>query len=273
MKRRRKQYRSSPKARRLPKLLWFLLGVALVAVVLFTGQVLRKPQPSVADPQAQWDLRQQTVSQVIRSADRTALIGSSATQGNPDADIILFEFSDFQCPYCARASLDVQALMEKHGEDVLFVYKHFPLMQIHPEAMPAARAAWAAAQQDQFWIYHDGLFANQARLGENLYSELAQQIGLDLETFDRDRNSSASLAAVQRDLQLAQSMALNGTPTFLLNDLLMPPGTSLTLLEETLNRIQTALQPEPETSPSEPDALPSETETPPVETETSPSTP
>lgn len=244
MKRRRRQIRSSPKARRRsPRLLWLLLALALIAAAVVASLVLRKPQPSVADPRAQWELRQQTVSQIIRSSDRTALIGSSPTYGNPDAGIILFEFSDFQCPYCAKASLDVQVFMEKHSDDVLFVYKHFPLMQIHPEALSAARAAWAAAQQDQFWIYHDGLFANQSRLGETLYDELAQQIGLDLEAFDRDRNSPASLAAVQRDLQLAQSMALNGTPTFLLNDLLMPPGTSLTLLEETFNKAQAALQP------------------------------
>lgn len=246
MKRRRRQHPPSPKARRrLPKLLWFLLGLGVVAALFWGGLALRKPQPSVANPQAQWQLRQQTVSQVIRTSDRTALIGSSPTRGKTDADIILFEFSDFQCPYCARASLDVEVFLEKHGDDVLFVYKHFPLMQIHPEAMPAARAAWAAAQQDKFWAYHDGLFANQARLGEDLYDELAQQVGLDLEIFDRDRTSPVSLAAMQRDLQLAQSMALSGTPTFLLNDLLMPPGTSLTLLEDTFGKIQAALQSQP----------------------------
>ncbi|MBD0267962.1 MAG: thioredoxin domain-containing protein [Cyanobacteria bacterium Co-bin8] len=201
----------------------------------------RQPQTVALDPREQWQAQQQVVSSVMQSADRNALIGTSPTQGAPEAEIILFEFSDFQCPYCARASLDVKILLDKYDNDVLFVYKHLPLTQIHPEAMPAARAAWAAGQQDRFWIYHDGLFANQARLGEGLYVELAQQIGLDVEQFNRDRTSTASLTAIQRDLQLAQRLQLSITPTFLINDLLMPPGAPLSFFEQTLDQIKEAL--------------------------------
>lgn len=228
------------KNRRRPLLL--LLGAGALGAAVAGYFLLRQPQPTAADPQAQWEAHQQLITGVVQSVDRSTLIGSSPTLGNPEAEIILFEFSDFQCPYCARASLDVKVFMEERSEDVLFVYKHLPLTQIHPEAMPAARAAWAAGQQDQFWLYHDGLFAYQDRLGEDLYVELAQAIGLDLEQFNRDRNSPASLTAVQRDLQLAQAMQIRGTPTFLMNDLLLPPGASSSFFEQTLEQIQAAMQ-------------------------------
>ena len=79
--------------------------------------------------------------------------------------------------------------MAEHEDDVLYVYKHLPLTQIHPEAIPSARASWAAQQQGQFWPYHDALFANQARLGSELYPEIAQDLGLDMDQFgDLPRN-------------------------------------------------------------------------------------
>ena len=90
--------------------------------------------------------------------DREQLIGDSSTKGPQDAEIVLLKFSDFQCPYCAVASADMKTFTDNHPDDVLYVYKQLPLESIHPEAMPSAKAAWAAGQQDQFWLFHDGLF-------------------------------------------------------------------------------------------------------------------
>ena len=223
------------------KPLLILLGLVGLGAGLAVFLMPRQPQLVAIDPREQWQAQQQVVSSVMQSANRDALIGTSPTQGRPDAEIILFEFSDFQCPFCARASLDVKILLDEYGDDLLLVYKHLPLTQIHPEAMPAARAAWAAGQQGQFWLYHDGLFANQVRLGDALYVELAQQIGLDLDQFNRDRNGTASLTAIQRDLQLAQRLQISSTPTFLINDLLMPPGAPLSFFRQTLDQIKEAL--------------------------------
>ncbi|MEM9165018.1 MAG: DsbA family protein, partial [Cyanobacteria bacterium P01_F01_bin.4] len=140
-----------------------------------------------ADARAEWEARQQHIAAVMGKQSRAELIGGSPTKGAPDAEVVLFKFSDFQCPYCAVASADMKTFMDGR-EDVLYVYKHFPLNSIHPEATPAAKATWAAQQQGQFWLYHDGLFAYQDRLGEDYYVELAEIIGLDVEQFNRDRN-------------------------------------------------------------------------------------
>ena len=127
--------------------------------------------------------------------------------------------------------------VEKHEDDILYVYKHFPLTHIHDEAIPAARASWAAGQQGQFWLYHYGLFANQDRMGESLYLELAESMQLDMEQFNRDRTSPESAAAVQADLELANALKLTGTPSFVMNDLLIPGGAPPQLFEEIFQHI------------------------------------
>ena len=123
---------------------------------------LMRPLPaSEAAARAEWEAQMQRVQGVLQSMDRAELIGNSPTKGPQDAEIVLIKFSDFQCPYCAIAAADMKTFTQAHTTDVLYVYKNFPLVSIHPEAMPAAKAAWAAGQQDQFWLYHDGLFAYQ----------------------------------------------------------------------------------------------------------------
>ena len=143
------------------------------------------------------------------------LIANSPRRG--DGKLLLLMFSDFQCPYCAQAHDVLRDFLKRRGQDVSFVYKHFPLSQIHPQALPAARAAWAAGRQGQFWAYHDALFANQERLGEPLYGEIATALKLDRARFEEERNSPASLQAIQRDLDQAERLGLSGTPTLILN--------------------------------------------------------
>ncbi len=174
--------------------------------------------------QAEWKARQQEINQVLSSVDRAGFIGDSPTQGSANAEVVVVKFSDFECPFCAVAAGQMKDFLDERGDEVLYVYKHFPLTSIHDEAVPAAKAAWAAGQQGQFWLYHDGLFANQDRLGEPLYEELAQAIQLDVEQFNRDRNSDAAQTAVDADMQLAQQLKLRGTPSFLMGGLLIPSG-------------------------------------------------
>jgi protein-disulfide isomerase len=221
--------------------LWFCLGavgVGLLAPLLFLLPLGRSSSRPPKSPEA----HQAIVSEVITSLDRNTLIGSSTTKGNPDAQVVLFKFSDFQCPYCAVTAGHMKEFVGKHEADLLYVYKHFPLTQIHPEAVPSAKAAWAAGQQGQFWLYHDGLFANQTRLGEDLYLELAEAMQLDMEQFNRDRASAEAEAAIQQDLELAQKLQLQGTPSFIMNDLLIPGGAPPQLFEEIFTQINTLLK-------------------------------
>lgn len=200
------------------------------------------PQPSDAATEqaarAEFEAQMAQVKSVIDSMDRPELIGTSPTKGPLDAKIVLIKFSDFQCPYCAIAAADMKSFTKGHTDDVLYVYKQFPLTRIHDQAMPAAKAAWAAAQQNQFWLYHDGLFAYQDQLGEAYYVFLAEQIGLDMQQFERDRHSPKAEAAINKDIALGEAFGIRSTPTFIMNELLIPGGAPLTFFEEAVRQFK-----------------------------------
>ena len=191
-----------------------------------------------AEARAAWEEQQAHVQSILQPMERAELVGDSPTRGNPDADVVVVKFSDFECPYCAVAASTMKDFVGANEDEVLYVYKHFPLDSIHPEATPAAKATWAAQQQDQFWLYHDGLFAYQDRLGEDYYVELAEQIGLDVEQFNRDRNSPEAEAAVAADREFADRLRLRGTPSFLMNDLMVPPGAPPEFFDLALEQLQ-----------------------------------
>ena len=246
---------SSPRAKAKNWPLWLgvgffgLVGVALlVSLASFMGN--SEDLPAGADapdaalaassPPDDLQAHQALITEVVNDLGREVLIGDSPTKGNPDADIVLYKFSDFQCAYCNRATSEVDAFMNDHEADVLFVYKHLPLMSIHPEAVPSALASWAAGQQDQFWEFHDALFANQAELGDSLYVRTASELGLDLEQFNRDRASDEAKTAIARDLALVQELQIGSTPTFIMGDMLIPGAVESDFFAEALTRLQAA---------------------------------
>ncbi len=177
---------------------------------------------------------QQAQADTFKSARKqlNSLIGDSPTLGAKDRKIVMVEFSDFQCPYCATASLELKKFMAKHSDRVTLVYKHFPLTQIHPEALPAARSAWAANKQGKFWEYHDALFANQAKLSESLYLEIATKLKLDLNKFNADRQLADR--SITTDFALGRKVGVEGTPTFILNGEVVAGSASLADLEKAL---------------------------------------
>ncbi|NEQ97799.1 MAG: thioredoxin domain-containing protein [Cyanothece sp. SIO2G6] len=164
-------------------------------------------------------------------------IRSSPTRGAIDPKLLIIEFSDFQCPYCARVHDTLDHFMALHGDAVTLVYKHFPLYQIHPQAMAAARAAWAANRQGKFWPYHDALFAQQDQLSEDLYIQLAADLDLDLEQFNRSRESEMAIASINQDMQLAEELGIAGTPFFVINGEAVSGAIQESFLEEKLDSV------------------------------------
>lgn len=167
-----------------------------------------------------------------------AVIGNSPLTGSEAKSIVLVEFSDFQCPFCARAHETIQQFMKTNQDQVTLVYKHFPLTQIHPQALPAAQASWAAQQQGKFWEYQNALFTQQNQLGEELYPAIAKQLNLDVEKFDRDRQSPEAKAAIQKDIQLGESLGISGTPFFIMNGETFSGAVELSKIEEVLAAVK-----------------------------------
>lgn len=190
--------------------------------------------------QQQQALRQQArlaLLQTLKTNPRQ-IVGQSPLRGANNARVVLVEFSDFQCPYCAKAHPVLRQFVAKHGDTVALVYKHFPLTEIHGEALAAAQAAWAAGQQGKFWEYHDGLFEQQERLGNSLYQSLARKLGLDVQQFERDRASQAATAAIQQDRWLGEKLGVDGTPFFVMNGEVFAGAVSLADLEAALAQVK-----------------------------------
>ncbi|MEM9273864.1 MAG: DsbA family protein [Cyanobacteria bacterium P01_F01_bin.143] len=177
--------------------------------------------------------KQQALLQEITTYP-VSLIGNSPTTGAVGKKIVLLEFSDFQCPFCAQAESTLKEFMAQHQDLVTLVYKHFPLTQIHSYAQSAAEAAWAAQQQGKFWPYHDALFEQQKELGEDLYLAIAQSLNLDLEQFNRDRHSLAAKAAINSDIELAEQVGIRGTPFFALNGQVLSLPLQISAMEDLL---------------------------------------
>ena len=173
----------------------------------------------------------------VASLQADELLGTSPLRGKLGSKLVLIEFSDFQCPYCAKAHQVVQQFMTAHGGEVALVYKHLPLDEMHPQATNAALASWAAQQQGKFWEFHDQMFSAPDRLGDAFYVAIATSLALDVARFDKDRASDAAKAAVQRDLDLAKKLNIQATPQFLMNS---HPITGAAPLEEFEKELATA---------------------------------
>jgi protein-disulfide isomerase len=138
-------------------------------------------------------------------------------KGNPDAPIQLVEYGDYECPFCGQAYWSVKALQEALGDNILFVFRNFPLAQAHPHALSAAQAAEAAGLQGRFWEMHDVLFEHQDMLDEANLFRFAEALGLEMDRFARDFASPEVAEKIRADFLSGARSGVNGTPTFFVN--------------------------------------------------------
>lgn len=143
-------------------------------------------------------------------------VGKTPIKGKKNAKYQVIAFSDFQCPFCKRGDDTIKALEKKYGKDISYVFKHFPL-SFHQKARPASKATWAAGKQGKFYEFHDELFENQSKLGEELYVQIAKDLGLNIDKFNKDRNSDEAEKAINEDMEAGKAIGIRGTPGFVLN--------------------------------------------------------
>ena len=138
-------------------------------------------------------------------------------RGGPAGPVIV-AYGDYQCPYSRLASHEIARVERRTGDAVRFVFRHFPLAEIHPHALAAAAAAEAAALQDQFWTMHALLFHRQNALGDDYLRRYAAKLDLDVARFDRDRGGSPVLERVRRDIRSGSATGqVTGTPTLFID--------------------------------------------------------
>src|SRR5258705_4614462 len=138
-------------------------------------------------------------------------------RGSLGASMSLVEYGDYQCPYCAAAYPVVESVYDRLRGQVSFVYRHFPLSNVHPRAEPAAQAAEAAGDQRAFWEMHDSLFQHPEALEDDDLLARAESLGLDLDPFAAALATGRFAPRVREDFMSGIRSGVNGTPTFFLN--------------------------------------------------------
>ncbi|MFQ5975248.1 MAG: thioredoxin domain-containing protein [Candidatus Hydrothermarchaeales archaeon] len=146
-----------------------------------------------------------------------SLVDDDPSRGPDNAPVTIVEFSDFQCPYCARSAIVVHQIIDTYGNKVRFVYRDFPLSSIHPNAQKAAEAAECADEQGKFWELHDIIFTNQNKMGVNDLKQFAKDLGMDSNNFDECLDSGKYEAEVKKDMQDGINAGVTSTPTFFIN--------------------------------------------------------
>lgn len=194
---------------------------------------------------------EERASAAARDAELRALARGRPFRGNAKAPVLIVEFADFQCPYCARAKDTVDKIVEKYPDDVKLVFMHMPL-DFHPWAMPAAIAAECAAAQgaDAFWTLHDGYFANQANVTvENVVDSATRFLEgstLDMERWSECTSGQASpahvaaAAAVAASKEKGSDFGVSGTPGFFVNGIAVNGAQPLEVFDEAIENAKRA---------------------------------
>lgn len=191
---------------------WIVLGVVVLALVgLFFAT------------------KKDTATTATVTGDPKTILASDHVRGGKDAKVTVIEYGDFQCPACGSYYPIVKQLESAYSGKVNFVFRHFPLIQIHPNAFAAARAAEAAGNQGKFFEMHDKLYETQSAWGEltsnqqSLFESYAQELGLNMDQFKKDYSSNEVADRINQDLASGQqTFSIDSTPSFILN------GTKIT---------------------------------------------
>lgn len=138
-------------------------------------------------------------------------------RGNRNAPLTLLEYGDYECPYCREAFPVVKRIEKRLGKELLFVFRNFPMSQVHPRALPAALAAEAAGAQEKFWEMHDLLYEHQEALSDTDLFRYARSLKLDIKRFGEDMESPQIQNRIRADFLGGARSGVNGTPTFFIN--------------------------------------------------------
>ena len=206
------------------KRFWIILGVVVLGLIALF--VLTKPEDS---------------GNATFTGDAKQIQNDDHAKFGTDKKVTLIEYGDFQCPSCGAYYPVVKQVAEKYKDHVNFIFRHFPIINIHPNAFAAARAAEAAANQDKFWEMHDKLFETQQSWGQTssnqqaLFEGYAEELGLDMDKFKQDYVSSQTSDRINRDVASAKQFSISGTPTFILNGEKIKNPADAAAFEKVLN--------------------------------------
>ena len=218
----------------------FMIGILWQKVSsLEGGKTTEEVQPTdVVQPPTEGKLSEDQAGKIEKASDKDHI------RGNKDAKAFLIEYSDFECPFCARFHPTAQQVLDEYGNDVAWVYRHFPLDTIHPRARPAAQASECAAElggEDMFWSFIDEILENQeTALSDSGLKNTASKLGLDASAFSNCVESEKYKDKVEEQYQGGLAAGITGTPgSFVVNSKgevwFIPGAAPFEILKETID--------------------------------------
>lgn len=162
--------------------------------------------------------------------------------GPASAPVTVVEYGDFECPSCFQAYGALKVMLPHFGRQLRFVFRHFPLREVHPHAELAAEAAEAAGAQHKFWPMYELLFANQHHLKDKHLLDYAAQAGLDMARYQNEMNDHVYLQRVQEHMQSGRHLGVRSTPAFYVNGVFCDVSFGLQHLHEAIDKVLTSQQ-------------------------------
>lgn len=201
----------------MDKRTWILFGAATVAILAGLVYFSRQERLDVSGVDAAKVITEDT-------AEETGSMLPDNTRGNKDSKVVLVEYGDYSCSGCAALEGRLKPVIEEFEDDVVFVFRHFPLTSIHPNSMLAASYAEAAGFQGKYWEFHEVLFANYqawSSIGvdsrDDKMREYAGALDLDMDKLAEDLKDRRISQKINFNLQLGRDIGVNATPTLFLN--------------------------------------------------------
>lgn len=177
--------------------------------------------------------QQEAVKTVLESrADQLLHDPDSPVGGNPEGDVTLVEFFDYNCPYCRRVAPTVEKAIAADPE-LRVVYKEFPVLG--PGSVVTAKAALASRRQGKYLAFHDALMRRKGRLNEESVLKVAQSVGLDVKRLKADMDDETIAKAIRRNRELARALQINGTPGFVVGEKVIPGAVDLKSLQAAID--------------------------------------
>jgi protein-disulfide isomerase len=207
----------------------------------FIRQYLLENPEVVRDAMQELERKQQMSEVAARSESLKALSpeifrsGDDLVGGNPNGKVTLVEFFDYNCGYCKRAFPDVMK-MAASDQDLRLVMKEFPILG--PDSVYAARAALASRKQGKYWEYHMALMAHEGRIDEAAADRIAEATGIDVQKLKADMEAEEVSQVITRNLQLADSLKIQGTPAFIIDETVIPGAVGYDALAAAVKQVR-----------------------------------
>ena len=191
------------------------------------SQILEQKQKQAEDEQRKDGL--------VKNADQIFRDKADFVAGNPDGKVTMVEFFDYNCGWCKKGFPEVMSLLDT-DKDLKFVLKEFPIFGEDSEY--AAKAAIASGKQGKYWDLHRAMFSHEGKITKDSVDEIAAGIGLNMNQLKKDMKDPALTEILERNRALAQSLAINGTPAFIIDDKLVPGYLPKAELATAINEIR-----------------------------------